>query len=326
MKHFDFFKYDLNLIIALDALFEERSVTRAAARVGITQSAMSQALRRLREALKDDLFIRTSTGIEPTNAAVALAAPLREALEQIHATLINRPTFDPASAERVFSLSMPDALQLPLMPALVSAVARAAPAVTLRTVQFERLRVDRQLDEGDVDIAIGRFEAPDARHLVANLYEERHVCVFNPRLVKLKLPLQLDDYLRYPHVLLAFAGDTTGVVDEHLEQRRRKRRVIATTPYAHVLPFVLEQAAAIGIVPSRLADRCAAFARLTITDPPLKLKPYTICMKWHARQHGDSGLQWLRDLVATISADAVTVTPVSKRAIRQKRRLSTGTR
>ena len=92
MKHFDFFKYDLNLIIALDALFEERSVTRAAARVGITQSAMSQALRRLRAALKDDLFIRTSTGIEPTNTALALAGPLREALEQIHATLINRPT------------------------------------------------------------------------------------------------------------------------------------------------------------------------------------------------------------------------------------------
>lgn len=308
MKHFDFFKHDLNLLVAFDALYEERSVSRAAVRVGITQSAMSQALGRLRRMLRDDLFVRHAAGVAPTRVADTLAPRVAGALREIHAVLVEGARFDPAVAQRVFTLSMPDAQQLVLLPDLLARLRAAAPGSTLRTVPFDRKQLDEALATGDVDLAIGRFdgEASQALH-GEDLYEEQHVCLYNPALVKVRGAagdLSVDEYLRWPAVLLAFGGDTRGVLDDKLAALGKARQVIATTPYAHVLPFLLERVAAIGIVPSRVAWRCLAAARLRAAAPPVALPAYRVRAVWHARADGDPGLVWLRGVIRAVAAAA----------------------
>src|ERR671931_2501753 len=126
MKHFDFFKHDLNLLVAFDALYAARSVSAAAREMGVSQSAMSQSLRRLRAVFADELFIRTPRGVEPTRKANALSTAVHDALLQIHQLLVARETFAPAAAERVFTLTMSDTQQMLLLPALVERIAREA--------------------------------------------------------------------------------------------------------------------------------------------------------------------------------------------------------
>jgi LysR family transcriptional activator of mexEF-oprN operon len=297
MNHFDFFRHDLNLLVAFDALYAEKSVSVAAQKMGISQSAMSQSLARLRTAFDDELFIRSSRGMEPTRLAIELSTPLHDTLLRVHKLLVSRPAFDPAKAERVFSLTMSDTQQLSLLPATLERLSREAPMVTLRTLPLERERVDKQLDEGQLDLAISRFEQPDARHGTELLFEENHVCLFNPKLVKVSKAMTLEEYMRYPHVMISHGGGLTGAVDDQLPARAGKRRMALTTPYSQAIPYILEQVAAIGIIPGRMAARCMKSASLSQASAPIKLAPYRIHMKWHARNSNDPGLQWLQGII-----------------------------
>lgn len=304
MNHFDFFKYDLNLLVAFDALYAARSVSAAAQRMGVSQSAMSQSLRRLRNTFHDELFIRSPRGVEPTRMATSIATPLRETLLQIHTLLLGRPSFEPARVERVFSLAMSDVQQLLLLPGLLERIVKEAPMVTLRTLPFERDRVDRQLDEGELDLAISRFEHPDARHPTQTLFEEQHLCLFNPRILKIGRALTLEEYLRHPHVLISHGGGLTGVVDEAIPKRRGKRHIMLTTPYAHAIPTLLERVPAFAVVPERLALHCAKAGTLKTVVPPVKLSPYRIHMKWHAKSSGDPGIEWLKALLREVATES----------------------
>jgi LysR family transcriptional regulator, mexEF-oprN operon transcriptional activator len=304
LNHFDFFKHDLNLLVAFDALYVEKSVSGAAKKMGVSQSAMSQSLRRLRAAFDDELFIRAPRGMEPTQGAQALSDPLREILLQVHKLLIAKSVFVPTDVERVFTLTMSDSQQLLLLPGLLEAVSDQAPLVTLRTIPLEGDRVGRQLDDGELDVAISHFSKSDVRHPTEDLFEERHVCLFNPKLVKVRGRLSLEDYLRFPHLLLTYGSSLSGVVDEQLAATKNKRRVIFTTPYAQAIPLVLERVAAIGIVPGRLAAHCATAQKLVMATPPVKLIPYQVSMKWHARTTNDPGVAWLRALLKEVATDA----------------------
>ena len=314
MNHFDFFKYDLNLLVAFDALYAERSVSVAAQKVGVSQSAMSQSLRRLRTTFGDELFIRAPRGVEPTQLAIGLSTPVRESLQLVHRLLIAKSAFAPGEAERVFTLTMSDAQQLLLLPGLLEVVGRQAPGVTLRTLPFESDRVDRQLDDGELDLAISRFEQSDARHPTVDLFEERLMCLFNPNLVKTTGGLTLDEYLRHPHVLVAHGGGMIGEIDKKLPKRKGKRRILLTTPYAHAVPFILERVAAIGIVPGRMAAHCTKAGTLAAHAPPVKVAPYLIRTKWHARATGDPGMQWLRQVLQSVAATESTAVPRRRRS------------
>jgi DNA-binding transcriptional LysR family regulator len=275
---------------------------------------MSQSLRRLRTAFDDELFIRTPRGIEPTQLAVSVSTPVHDTLLQIHKLLIAKPAFVPARAERAFNLTMSDAQQLLLLPGLLERMSTEAPRIALRTLPFDRDRVDRQLDDGEVDLVIGYLEDPDSRHPTEELFEEQHMCLFNPKLVKVADPLTLEEYLRYPHVLVAHRGGVTGIVDEQLSRRKGQRTILLTTPYAHAVPYILERVAALAIVPGRLAAHCAKAGTLAVQAPPIKLAPYKIRMRWHARNNGDLGLQWLRKEVQAVAADATSLAPRRRRA------------
>jgi DNA-binding transcriptional LysR family regulator len=301
MRHFDFFKYDLNLLVAFDALYVERSVTRAAQRVGMGQPGMSHALARLRELLQDELFVRAGNGIEPTMLAESLAGPVREALQQAHAVFARRPRFDPLSDQREFVLAMPDGQQFVILPPLAQQLQARAPHVRLRTVAFDRRRVFTQLEEGEIELTVGVFGSTPPGLRVEVLYAETHACVYNPKLIRVRAPLRLEQYLEHPHVLLSHAGDAVGVVDKALAKRNLKREVFATTPSAHVIPFLLREVKAFGIVPGRIAQRVARSAGLAICRPPVETGGFEVSMVWRSRCHSDPAHAWLRDQLRRVA-------------------------
>lgn len=302
MKHFDFFKFDLNLLVAFDALYTERSVTRAAQRVGLGQPAMSHALARLREQFADRLFVRRGNGIEPTMFATRLARSVREVLLQAHGIMSREQGFDPATAELEFVIAGSDTQQMALLPPLIRALQQHAPRVCIRCVPFDRERFGSQLDEGLIDLAIGVAETLPANLGSALLYSEQLVCCYNPKRLSVEPPPSEAQYLAHPHVLLSPAGDAVGVIDRVLSRRGLKRRVAVTTPFAHVMPGLLRDIDAFGLVPSRIAALMATPNGLVMCAPPVDPGSYDVSMFWHSRNEADPALRWLRALLGQVAA------------------------
>jgi DNA-binding transcriptional LysR family regulator len=214
---------------------------------------------------------------------------------------VQRAAFDPASTEQAFVLSVPDGCEVALLPGLLQRIQAAAPRVRIQSVSFDRRHVMRQLEDAEIDLAIGVF-ATNTRYLAELLYVERHACLYNPKLIRHKPPIGLQEYLAYPHILISHTGGAVGVVDLALGERNLKRTVLASTPYAHLIPFLLQEVKAFGIVPRRLAERVAKPAGLAVCPPPIDTGDYRVSMIWHPRSQADPAHTWLRALIKAVAA------------------------
>jgi LysR family transcriptional activator of mexEF-oprN operon len=296
----DFRRADLNLLPVFGALLKERSVTRAAGRLYLGQPAVSAALVRLREMFKDELFLRTAKGMEPTARALELAERLGPALEIIHREMFGAPRFDPATAERTFRLGMPDSIEVALVPSLIERLRREAPGVRVAIRLAGHDQGARLLDDGEMDLGISRFTEVAGWHRQENLYREGYVCLFDGTRLGIRAPIGLEDYLARPHLLMSFAGDFEGVVDEALERLRLRRRVALSTTRFSALPFILKEIDAIATLPTSMARRCATAFHLTLSPTPIELETFTISMLWHGRHDRDPGHVWLREVVKSL--------------------------
>ena len=210
IDHVNLSRLDLNLLVAFDALLTERNVTRAAARVGLGQSAMSHNLARLRRLFGDELFTRGPSGMRPTPRAMALADPLRAALAQVQSAVLAQEDFEPHSAERTFRIGLADSIEVALVPALMERLRSEAPGVRLRLRSTNRISVIEELDSGSLDLGIGVFDQGQTHHKRRRLYTDHFLCLFSPEQLGLKPPLSLQDYLRFPHVLTSLADEAKG--------------------------------------------------------------------------------------------------------------------
>ena len=304
IDHANLGKLDLNLLVALDALLEEASVTRAAARVGIGQSAMSHALGRLRKTFGDEILTRGPDGMRPTPRALALMEPVRAALNQIETIVAPLGAFDPATAERAFTLGTPDSTEALMMPALVAHLRTVAPGVRLLLRNVDRIRILDDLDRGRVDLGIGIFEHGQAHHKRRVLNKETYLCVFNPALVGVEPPISLEDYVRLPHVLTSLVESAHGVVDVALAELGLKRVIAYTSPRFSVMPFIVRQAPVIATMHSRLARFFADALGLAVSPAPVALPDVSISMLWHASNDADPGHRWLRETIRTLRQEA----------------------
>lgn len=300
IDHVNLAKLDLNLLVALDALLAERSVTRAAARIGIGQSAMSHALARLRAVFSDEILTRASDGMRPTPRALQLAEPVRAALAQIEAIVAPPPAFDPAKADVTFSLGIPDSTEVLLMPQLVAHLQAVAPGVKLLLHTTDRHRILDDLDSGRVDLGIGVFEHGQTHHKRRILNKESYLCVFNAELVGVEPPISLDDYVRLPHVLTSLVETAHGVVDDALAKIGRKRVIAMTSPRFTVMPFVVRQAPVIATMHSRLARFFGDSMGLAVSPAPIALPSVSISMIWHASNDAVPGQRWLRETIVEL--------------------------
>ncbi|KOV60569.1 LysR family transcriptional regulator [Streptomyces sp. MMG1121] len=292
----EFRKADLNLLVVFAALMRERSVTRAAAALHLSQGAVSAALGRLRRLFGDELFTRTRTGVEPTPHAVDLARRIEPALGLIHGAVTAPDSFDPATARHTFTLGMSDDIEATLLPRLLSATA-GLPGIRIAVRQAHRNTVAGMLDHGEITLGVAAEPAHGTDHRGHALFTSGYSVLFNPRLLPLTAPLGLDDYLAHPHLLVSYDG-RRGIVDDLLEERGLNRRVIVSTTHFAGAALQLATLPALATLPTHAAVVYAETLGLAVAEPPLPMPRFTVSTIWHSSVTDDPAHVWLRSLVS----------------------------
>jgi DNA-binding transcriptional LysR family regulator len=294
---------DLNLLVALEALLEERSVTRAGRRIGLSQPAMSNALSRLREHLDDALLVRSGGGMALTPHAEAILPQLREALVQVRRVVEKPRPFDPQTANQRFSLLATDFIEMVALPSLAGRVLRAAPRITLDVRPFGEIEAVEGLRSGALDLVLGVYsEAPVGCHL-APLFQEGFLCVVrrgNPALGKGRLTLKR--YAALPHLLVAPRRSGPGAVDVALQKQGLSRRVALYVSHFLVAPLIVAQSDLVATLPARAARLLAAHHDLLLMKPPVALSGFTVSQVWHDRTDTSPPHRWLRAQVTAACA------------------------
>ncbi|MEM5436625.1 LysR family transcriptional regulator [Paraburkholderia diazotrophica] len=295
----DFRRFDLNLLLTFRALFEERSVTRAAQRRFLGQPAVSGALKRLREAFGDELFVRTSRGIAPTPRALELARQIEPFLQSLHLALTQPPVFEPATARRVFRIGLSDSLEVLMMPEIIDRLRTTAPNVKLIARPTDSTRAAAMLDEGEIELAVGVFPECVQWQRRRPLFQWSFVSVFNPRLVKARRKrLSMEEFLRHRHVLTSFSAGLHGFVDERLELEGLKRNVVFSSASFATSPFIVLRTPAIATVPDFIGRVWCDTLGLAMSPLPFDVPAYEVSLMWSAARDQDPALAWLADVFA----------------------------
>lgn len=286
---------DLNLLKALDALLDERNVTRAAQRLSLTQPAVSAMLVRLRETFGDPLFLRTQRGIVPTARALQLQGPVKQVLADVDA-MLQPPSFDPETADMTLTIAATDYALRAIVVPFISALRPRAPGIRVVVLPVEHERLLDQMRQGDIDLALITPETTPSDLHARPLFDERYVCMMradHPEAVE--SPLTLDTFCALDHALVSYVGGSlTGVTDDALTSIGRKRRVTVSVTSFLVLPEILRTSELIAVVPSRLAASAQGFA---IFEPPLPIPGFTKNLAWHERTHFSPAHRWARALL-----------------------------
>ncbi|APH60687.1 Transcriptional regulator, LysR family [Granulibacter bethesdensis] len=296
--HRNLSRLDLNLLTAFDAIYTERSVTKAAECIGVGQSAMSHNLARLREALQDELFVRTPSGMEPTPRARAIADTVRNLLWTVQDKLLTTRSFTPATAERIWRIGLADNIESLLMPPLLDMMLKEAPGMRIQAIFTDGLRVLEALDRDELDMGIGVFRHGGNVHKRRNFAPDSYLCLYDPKQITLEGPITLDQYASLPHVLVSLRGIFHGVADDALSLLGRTRTIVMTTPHFLSVPYVLRGAPVITTLPGTLARSAASAHGLCVSPLPFELAPFRLSMLWHSSYDNDPAHRWLRNTVA----------------------------
>lgn len=299
---------DLNLLRVFDAVMTERSLTRAARSLSLTQPAVSNALSRLRAALGDELVRRSGQGVSPTPRATSLWPSVRDALRQLQHALAP-DGFVPGEADNAFVLAMADATVVELVPRLMTIAAAEAPGVSLRVVPLITRDPRQLLDEEKVDLAIGHFPALKAdlgaqaqvgkgvSFAHRRLYDSEYVCVMRTGHPLASGPLTLNRFCAARHLLVSFSGEPFGFIDEALVARGRKRQIVLTLNQFFTAARVVADSDLLTVLPRHFLDSAGVLDAVVARPLPLDVPPIHIDAVWHVRQDADTAHRWLRDLV-----------------------------
>ena len=296
---------DLNLLRVFDEVMAERSLTRAARNLSLTQPAVSNALRRLRDTLGDELVQRSGQAMAPTPRALAIWPSVREALQQLQESLAPSE-FVPASANTTFVLAMADATAAELIPGLVETLELEAPGVSVRVVPLTTRDPRRLLDEESCDLAIGYFpsvladitsqaqsgEAMPFNHL--RLYDGEYVCVMRTGHPLASGPLTLNRFCAARHMLVSFSGRPYGFIDESLASLGRKRKVVLTVNQFFTAGRVVAHSNLLTVLPRHFVRVTGIAEQLVLRPLPFEVSPVHVDAVWHRRAQQHSGHVWLR--------------------------------
>jgi DNA-binding transcriptional LysR family regulator len=285
---------DLNLLVALDVLLEERHITKSANRLDITQPAMSRTLNRLRITFGDPLIIRTPNGYVPTKRAEDLVHPIKDILNQIQRTL-TEPTFDPATAVGEFKICTLGYGEVVVVPRFIEIVSRGTSNVEIGIVP-RSLYSNESILEGRADILFGAMlEATSKSCVIQPLYEDRFVCTMSERHPLAKNNLTLEGYLEYPHSII-HTGERSGThIDTLLKQLGHKRKIQKRSPHWTSSLMSLATTDFLQTVPERMARSLATVGGFVVKDLPFDLEPSKLEMMWHARNNADPRHRWFRE-------------------------------
>jgi len=296
---------DLNLVLALDALLAERHVTRAATRLGISQSAASHALGRLRALFADPLLVRGPRGtMIPTPRAELLAPALHRVLVDLEGVLRGGPAFEPATARRTFRIGASDYVELVLLPRLLERLGRVAPGIDVWVHTFAD-HGDDALAAGVLDVVLGppRGTARSAGSYEKVLFDETFTCIVRAAHPLADARMTLARYCAAPHLLVAPRGTPGSVVDDALAAVGRSRRIAAAIPHFLVVPYVIAGTDLVATLASRVAAMFSETLALVCMPPPLAIPKFQIALAWHERNHHDAPHRWFREQLVAVAAE-----------------------
>ena len=302
IDHFNLRSFDLNLMVAFDAMMQELSVTKSAEKLRIGQSAMSHNLSTLRMLLQDDLFVRVGQKMQPTAKARALAGPVRTALSQAQNALQASDCFDPATAERVFRIGVTGEMEMILLPVLLRHLQIHAPGTKLLSRTITTDSVDPMINNGEIDLAIGCKSPLQSGYFGEVLFNSEVACCFNPNLLKLSRPLSREDYLASRHAVLSQTGNVAGCVGDALQGLGINLNVVMAAPDFMPLLAAARNAPIIATVPCRIATQYAPLFGLSFCQMPIEVGFPPVTMNWAVWTDKDVGLVWLRDQIRTVIA------------------------
>ena len=314
-KHPNFRTLDLNLLRVFDEVMAERSLTRAARNLSLTQPAVSNALRRLRETLGDDLVVREGQGMAPTPRALVLWPTVREALHQLQ-TSLSPNTFEPATATNTFVLAMADATAAELMPGLIDILERQASGVSMRVIPLTTRDPRRLLDDGNADLAVGHFPSVLADLVVRaqsdeavafahqRLYDGQYMCVMRAGHPLARGPLTLDRFCAARHMLVSFSGRAYGFVDESLASLGKKRQIVLTVNQFFTAGRVVANSNLLTVLPQHFVSVTGIADQLVLRPLPFDVAPVHVDAVWHSRTASQSAHLWLRQAIILASKKA----------------------
>lgn len=293
---------DLQLLECFDVLMRERSVSRAAERLGVSQSSASEMLAKLRERFGDPLLVRTRDGLAPTPRAEELLPEVRAAAERLRQLLSSSGAFDAATSRVTFRLSTSDYTQLLLMPALTRRLLADAPHCGIDILPVNILRIEQALDAGDIDLAIAYYPQPPDSLRRSPLFSDAYVCIARPGHPCMTEPLTAEAFAALSHVRVAPSGLTyfSSVVDEALQACGLQRRVVVSSPHFLLAAQLVSQTDLVLALPRQAAMSLAANFPLQLIDIPMPMRLVELSMYWHERCHHSRAQQWLREQVRSI--------------------------
>ncbi len=290
---------DLNLLLVFNHLILEKRVATVAEKLGMTQPGVSNALKRLRNILGDELFLRTRRGMEPTPYAARIAVPVGSALSAIYNSLNDAAQFDPATSVRKFTVGMTDIGEIYLFPKLMEALSRYAPGVTISTVRNTTVNLRDEMESGHVDLAIGLLPQLKAGFFQRRLFRQGFVCMFRKghALDKGRKKMALKEFTDAEHVVVVSNGTGHAVVERTIEKKGITRNIKLILPHFVAVGHILANSNMIATVPELYAEACVAPFGLKFVKHPVALPEIAIHISWHAKFNKEPGIQWLRNLV-----------------------------
>jgi DNA-binding transcriptional LysR family regulator len=302
MRYTHIRQHNLNLLLSLQALVEERSISQAARRMYLSQPAMSRILDRLQQMFGDELLVRTLNGYEVTHRATQIYDELERLLPKVE-ELLRGDQFDPATAKETFKVAATDYGVIILLPELLRVLERVAPSIRVDLSSPED-EVFSKLEKSKLDLAFGGTEAALAPLHSEVLLQDEMVCLMRKSHPLGKRELTLKRYLDYKHIIISLTGGRQGVVEQSLDRLGNRRNVSLSVPYFGGVAAIVESTDLIATVPKRLAKRLSAPSRIRIAPAPMEFHDFKYVQTWHVRNDSDQAHKWFRDLVRETAARA----------------------
>lgn len=299
-------QFDLNLLRVVLTVHDEGSVSGAAVKLGISQPATSASLSRLRRALGDPLFVKTSRGMDPTPRALALVDTAREVLAQVDRAILAEPAFDPASTTETFTFAMSDIGEMVFLPKILDRLQQSAPKATVRSVTLPPAQVEHDLQNGSIDLAIGYF--PDLKKnnfFQQRLFTHHFICLLRADHPITSSQLTLDQFLGLGHAVVRAEGRSQEVFERFLEKKRITRRIVLRTPHFMSIPMIIARSDLVATVPHALGIYIRQPGTgVKIVAPPLDIPGFDLKQHWHRKFHHEAKIVWLRGLVSELFNDS----------------------
>jgi DNA-binding transcriptional LysR family regulator len=302
-RNLDLAALDLNLLRVFDAIVRHGNLTAAGEAIGLSQPAMSNALTRLRAHFDDTLFVRAGHGMRPTEYALLLAGPIRNALEMLEQTLRVQAKFDPSKAERIFHICTPDIGEMVFLPALLKAMRETAPGVAIRCAQYGIREMREMLVSGELDFVLGYVPELTTGVYQKMLFDEFYVCMVRADHPRIGAKLSLERFIAESHALVASPGTGHAFMKDLFARMKPPVKVQVEVRNFASMPFIIANSDLVITVPSRLGKLFQALLPIRLLTSPIDLPSFKVKLFWHERNHHDPANMWLRALIVSLYSD-----------------------